>query len=56
MSTLVDNEDEITKAVAETIALFNYYLAKESHRDKPASEYVSESQEETIEAIANSVL
>lgn len=50
------NEDEITRAVDKTIALFEYYLDKERYREKPASKgYVSEPQEEAIRDIVNSL-
>ena len=50
------NEDQITRAVDETIALFEYYLDKERYQEKPASKgYVSEPQEEAIRDIVNSL-
>ena len=50
------NEDKIIEAVDETIALFNYYLGKASHREKPASKgYVSEPQEDAIRGIVRNI-
>ena len=48
-------EDDITNAVHEAIELFDYYLNKASHQEKPAIKiYVSESQEDAIRDIASS--
>ena len=47
------SEDEITKAVNSTIALFDYFLNRENHQEKPdVRKYVSESQEDAIKSIA----
>lgn len=48
------NEEEITRAVNETIALFEYYLNTAKYREKPTSKHVSEHQEDAIRGIVNS--